>query len=111
MSKKFTQVKSLADLAAEKKRLRQQIRKNKQTTADLIDNLPVVALQGGADIIIGAIARQFQKKEAEEELKAKEEAFASSYEKVPIGETLKDVGKETAIFAAGQLLDRLLKLK
>jgi hypothetical protein len=55
------------------------------------------------DMIIGAVVKRMQENVASDE--------ASAAERVPVSETLKDVGKETMIFAITQLLERMLKIK
>jgi hypothetical protein len=96
-------IRNMTDLVAEKRRLRTGIRMAEVGTDELISQLPLVALRGGVDMIIGAVVKRMQENVASDE--------ASAPERVPVSETLKDVGKETMIFAITQLLERMLKIK
>ena len=108
-------IRTMADLRREKKRLREDLLLTRKTTGVIIDSLPGSALQGGIDVIVGAIARSIQNG-LESTAAPAQPASAPQHqeepqETPPIADTLKEVGKETMLYAITQLLERFLKLK
>ncbi len=101
-------IENLADLKLAKKAVREEIQHSMRNLDGTITDLPMRLLGGTVSMVAGAVAtgihKHMQKKENEEAA-----AYASAQaEPENFGQTLKNVGQETAWFAVSRLVEKLL---
>lgn len=99
------QVSSLHQLALEKKRAAGEAEMAGQRLEEAFASLPGLALGGILSMAAGAVVKSI-KDHLENRQQPEKEELPS--EPAPLGETLKEVGSETALFALSKLFEKLL---
>lgn len=99
------QVSSLHQLALEKKRAAGEAEMAVQRLEEAFASLPGLALGGMLSIAAGAIVKGIKDHLENRQQSEKEEVPS---EHAALGETLKEVGSETALFALSKLVEKLI---